>query len=298
MDCCICIQCYCKPIETLYVLKSLEKCEEIKNIHLLLFIDKASNNSKFEINNLNLIALLQNYKEEKSVLYKSITIYIPENNLGPYIGCYTCIEYAFKISPFIIFSEDDALFCKDSLKYYFEYMNGNILDEDNCLGITGYSNYFYFNSNKSFNIVNDNIEINNINLINKINIVKNNIIDNNLLNKIIKINWAPNKQFGLFKNKWDKIKYFRTNEYLNIKTNLVPDYATGLFTKENNFYFYYSVIPRTNDIGLMHELGCTTLYYNGKLNFSTIKFLTSDDFNIINNNYDIIDNININIMID
>ena len=51
----------------------------------------------------------------------------------------------------------------------------------------------------------------------------------------------------------------------------------------------YSYIPRTNDLGLYHELGCTTLYYNGCPPNDTIKYLTTDDFDINTCEYELHD---------
>ena len=49
---------------------------------------------------------------------------------------------------------------------------------------------------------------------------------------------------------------------------------------KRSLYFLYSIVPRSNDIGLFNELGCTTLYYDGEINLTTIKYLTSDDFDM------------------
>ena len=46
MDYCVCIQCFNKPIETLLVLDSLETNNNLKNIHLLLYVDKSNDNTR------------------------------------------------------------------------------------------------------------------------------------------------------------------------------------------------------------------------------------------------------------
>ena len=209
----------------------------------------------------------------------------------------------------MIFSEDDAIFCKDSIQYYKKYMEGQIPNDNiQCLGISSQSNHFYCNDLNTFSNVNNSIEVNS-SYIDKYNKIKLDIIDSKLLNKYEKVYWAPNKQFGMFKDNWEKIKYFRTCDYNNnIKSRTVaPDTATGEFVKENNYYFYYSIVPRTNDIGLFNELGCTTLYFNGQAPIETIKYITSDNLNddicndviyndvicndVIYNNYELIENI-------
>jgi hypothetical protein len=301
MDCCICIQCYCKPVETLITLNSLEKCDEIKYINLLLFVDKARNNSKFEKKNIELINLLNIYKLNKENLYKSITIYIPDNNLGPYLGCSKCVDIGLTINKYVIFSEDDSIFCKDSISYYKQYIDGIINNTDSqCIGITTQSNYFYSNKINMFNSVKNNIEISN-DYFHMVDNIKKQVYDLCLFNKIEKVKWAPNKQFCISKNNWEKIKYFRTNDYIinnKLSKDIAPDTATGKFIEENNFYFYYSIIPRTNDIGLFNELGCTTLYYNSSPSITTIKYITSDNFNnIMIHNYDILYNMQINTII-
>jgi hypothetical protein len=303
MDFVVCIQCFNKPIETMLVLESLEKNENLKNIHLLLYVDIANINNKSYNNNNELIKRLNNYKEEKNNIYKSITIKISDKNLGPYKCCFETINTGFSISDNVIFSEDDILFCNDTINYFISYFKNNIknidINDEKCIGITSSSLYFGYNQKNSFQI-NKNQIIPNDNLINKINDIKQDINNDNLLNICHKINWSPNKQFGLLKHNWEKILFFRTDEYLlNKELNTkAPDYATALFVKENNYYFIYSYIPRSNDIGLYNELGCTTLYYNDIPSPDTIKFITSDDFVISNNDYILSDNLLTNQNID
>ena len=104
----------------------------------------------------------------------------------------------------------------------------------------------------------------------------------NYLNYIQKIKWSPNKQFGIFKENWDKFKFFRNNNYgsYNIYREHAPDTATGFFVRDNNYYFIYSYIPRCNDIGLFNQYGWTQLHYdkNQNIPISTIKYLTSNNF--------------------
>jgi len=57
------------------------------------------------------------------------------------------------------------------------------------------------------------------------------------------MNSISNKQFGLFKNKWEKIRYFRTNDYCKLGLPIAPDGATGDFIQNNNWFSYFSVIP-------------------------------------------------------
>lgn len=303
MDYAVCIQCFNKPIETLLVLDSLEKNDNLKNINLLLYVDKANNNSKSFDKNNELIKKLLSYKKIKSDIFKSITVKISDKNLGPYICCYETIETGFTLSNNVIFSEDDILFCKDTINYFMAYFNDKItnvdINDDKCLGITSSSLNFGFRKKSSF-IINENNIVTNDLFLNKINDIKEKIIDKHSFNYCHKVNWAPNKQFGLFKHNWNKIKFFRTNEYiLDKKLNTkAPDHATALFVKENNMYFIYSYIPRSNDIGLYHELGCTTLYYNDIPSPDTIKYLTSNNFNIGVNNYELYNDIDNNTNID
>ena len=292
MDYCVCIQCFNKPIETLLFLESLEQCIGISDINLILFIDKAISNSKYYKKNKELIKVLNNYSNNQKNVYKSIEIIISDQNLGPYKACCNCIDNGFKKYKYVIFSEDDILFCNDTLIYFKKYFESDQYKNDpNCIGISSSSNNFGFNNKSSFIIENDKIIPNAI-YMNDIQLIKNKVEELNLINSIIKVNWAPNKQFGMIKENWEKIKFFRTDAYiLDKKLNTsAPDYATGVFVKEKKYYFLFSFIPRSNDIGLYNEIGCTTLYYDGILVPYTIKYLTSNDFNINNKIYDLIDN--------
>lgn len=288
MPSCIVVQCFCKPIETIVLLNSLHNCHEINQYNLLLYVDNAKDNSRFKQKNLELIKLLDKYKLENKDIFKSIQLIICGSNKGPYIGCYDAIEYAFTYNDFVIFTEDDIIFCKDTIKFYNIYRNSQELHNENCIGITSSSNYYYSKEN-IFSSKQYNIEVL-PKYLEKINNIKIETITNNFYNKIIKTNWAPNKQMGLFKNGWDQIKLYRSKEFaLSGKVDkIAPDQYTADMVNKKSLYFLYSIVPRSNDIGLFNKLGCTTLYYDGEVNLTTIKYLTSDNFDNVLNNLEII----------
>lgn len=148
--------------------------------------------------------------------------------------------------------------------------------------ITSSSHYFYPTTNNIFEDINNNIIKNNYK--EKIDEIINFVNDNNLLNVIEHVATAPNKQMGMFKNGWDKIKMFRDKKHsylYNRKSEYkkyVPDVATSVFIKKSPYYFIFSFVPRSNDIGLYNELGCTYIYAPNQFNSSTTKYLTSDNF--------------------
>ena len=134
-----------------------------------------------------------------------------------------------------------------------------------------------------------------------VNDMKTLVKNNNLLNVIEKLKTAPNKQMGFFKEGWDKIKIFRdtkNNSHLYSRRGAYknvpwPDVATMEYIKNSpDYYFIFSFVPRSNDIGLYNELGCIQLYTEkGSHGFCTIKYLTSDDFETSNSLYQTCDNI-------
>ena len=197
-------------------------------------------------------------------MFKDIIIKINDKNLGPYKTCLHANDFAYKFSDFVIFSEDDSIFCNDTLNYYDFFKNSNLIDNEEIIGITSYSCFFHKKDLSS------DIDINSI---------KNRIISNNDLNSVIKVKSIPNKQWGMFKKGWNKVRCIRENGG--------TDYETLLHVIENNYHFIYSIVPRTNDIGLFHKLGCTTLYYKKKIPIDTIKFITSDDFDINFSDYNL-----------
>ena len=234
MSSCIVIQCFCKPDETIITLNSLEKCKEIISYNLLLYIDN-TNNKKFLNSNKILLLKLMEYKKKSEHLYKSIKIMVTKKNIGPYQCCYDAIEHAFTYNEYVIFSEDDIIFCKDSIKYYNDFRDKKINYDNDCIGITSSSNYFYPNKNIYLN-VNGNIQVTEEyqNKVNEINLL---ILNNDLLNAIEKKKWAPNKQIGLFKEGWDKIKKFR-----NLKDNVElykTDTYQGIYTLSMALRVYF-----------------------------------------------------------
>lgn len=288
-DCCICIQCFNKPEETKHVLSSLEKCYGLENYNLLLFIDKAHPNSKSLPKNMELIQELKKYSTEAKNFYKSIELVISSNNLGPYKACYEIVERGLQKNKYVIFSEDDITFCKDTLNYFSECFKLREFTDPFCAGISSSSVYFGYSNKNNFKILNGQIDCTD-NLKNQKCQIQNEIKEHHLINCTERVNWAPNKQFGLTREKWDLIKFFRTDNYMLNKTlnTCAPDEATGHFVKSKNLYYLFSIVPRSNDIGLYNEYGCTTLYYNGQPSPDTIKAVTSDDFEIYNGAFTLI----------
>lgn len=275
MDICICISAFNKPKETLFVIESIEKCYLSNFITLLIYIDTVDNGNISYNNNQQLIKNITEYKNNK---FKNIIVHITKKNEGPYLACFNCIEKAFTICDFVVFGEDDILFSKDALVYYYAYYKSIIPNnDDKCIGITTSSINFGYLKKELFEINNGKIVMNN-DLQNKFNDAKDIIESKKLLYCYQYVKWAPNKQFGLFQKNWNKIKYYRSDEFLKINKTDAPDAVTGYFVNKNNYYFIYSYIPRSNDIGLYHDLGCTTLYYKGIASPDTIKYITSDDF--------------------
>lgn len=298
MESCVVVQCFCKLKETITTLRSLERCIGVNEYNLLLYVDRtprADNKnaihsvlSEMVHSNALLIDRLAEYKRESEHLYKSIEIVVSETNLGPYVACFNAIELAFASNEFVVFSEDDIIFCKDSLTYYNSYRDRKIDYDDNCIGITTSSRGFFPNRN-IYAEKSGEIKISPEHQ-DKVNEMKSMVIDNNLANAIERVKWAPNKQMGLFAAGWNKIKKFRGEE-IHRCVEEAPDTCTGHYIRDSPHYFFvYSIVPRSNDVGLFHELGCTTLHYVGDPGYSTIKYLTSDDFECNSNSYQYVGN--------
>lgn len=197
--------------------------------------------------------------------------------------CFNAIEFAFSYNDFVVFTEDDIIFCKDTLNYYNNYRDKKINYDENCIGITSSSLNFYPTNNNIFKNINS-CEIKD-DYQDKINKIIKFVNDNNLLNVIEHISMAPNKQMGLFKDGWDKIKKFRdtkNHSYLYSRKGeykkYVPDVAISVYIKNSPYYFIFSFVPRSNDIGLYNELGCTQIYTTEHHGYVTTKYLTSDNF--------------------
>ena len=287
MSSCVVIQCFCKKDETIATVTSLEGCVGVSEFNLLLYVDKAKMGDQRESSNIELIGLLSEYKRRSEHLYKSVRIIVSETNLGPYIACFRAIEYAFTYNEFVVFSEDDITFCKDSLTFYKSYRDRSIDYDDDCIGVTANSLRFYpghniYTEKSGTIIVSPEYQ-------DKVNDMRSMAINNNLSSVIEKVKWAPNKQMGLFAVGWDRIKKFR-RDGIQGSNGEVPDVATGKYVKESPYYFIYSFIPRSNDIGLFHKFGCSTMYYDGDPGYSTIKYLTSDDLECHDNSYRYISN--------
>jgi hypothetical protein len=84
---CILIQCYVKPEETKQVLHTIERCSEINEYTLVLYVDSAPDHSKFKSPNQQLIESLLEYKNQKINRFKDIIVKIADHNLGPYLCC-------------------------------------------------------------------------------------------------------------------------------------------------------------------------------------------------------------------
>jgi hypothetical protein len=75
---CILIQCYVKPEETKQVLHTIERCSEINEYTLVLYVDSAPDHSKFKSPNQQLIESLLEYKNQKINRFKDIIVKIAD----------------------------------------------------------------------------------------------------------------------------------------------------------------------------------------------------------------------------
>lgn len=278
MASCLILQCFQKPIETIRVLESVAECDGVAEYDIILWCDVAHdshlpNPGPLGQKNRELIEVLRKYQKSEEARFKSIELKINSQPRGPYTTCYDAIEYGFQGHAFVVFSEDDIAFAKDSLNYYSAYRDGRMPLGEGCIGVTADSQQFFprsdVYSSKSIAIsVGDKWK-------DEVNIMRKRAREHELYNKVLRAGWAPNKQMGMFKPGWDRIKHLRADGGTAEKA---PDTLTGEFVRDNSLHFLYSVIPRCNDIGLFNEQGCTTLYYNATPNLSTIHYLTSDNF--------------------
>lgn len=255
MKSCILIQCFIKVKETIQVLESLMHAECIDQYDIICYVDKAEEGSKFESSNLKLVQELLKFKEK----YKDhpVILEFAKKNLGPYLCCYQAMEFCFTNYDFVIFSEDDSIFCKDTIRYYNFYRDHQIKDEKDVLGITSMSGRY---PRKNLEPIDPLV----------LQKIKEFAIKEGYINKYQKVFHAPNKQFGIFKDKWQLIRHLRCQHH--------ADHLTLQFIQDHQYYFYFSVIPRTNDIGLNHELCCSTLYFGKEIPVDTMNIITSDDF--------------------
>lgn len=269
----IVVQAYAKFAECVQVLDSIGRQPLAHKYTVLVYVDGLARSHRRDRRVLDerdkLLEYLRKRAEGGTNGFK-LVLHECDSNKGPYLCCHDAVEMGFTLDDFVIFTEDDIVFCRDSLELYESYRYGEIECEGTVVGVTTQSQRYGMTSSAPVD------ERTKAQTITAAGI---------RARRLERHYWAPNKQFALFKSEWDRISFIRKRDFSahpEVKdksySRFGADRATGHYCQENRLSFLFSFVPRIQDIGFYHVNGVTTRCQGtqGKTS-NTIKSITTDD---------------------
>lgn len=205
--------------------------------------------------NKEVIKVCNSIKEQNQ--NTNIKIVVNQKNEGTSKTCFKGISHCFDHDyDFVLFTEDDTIFSKDSLIFFNFFIENNFFDNDKLWSIQGESKFFDSKGK----------EINN----GLMPILKDKIQQNNLIDKWSKISWVPSTQFLISRKIWKK--------YGEIRGDKKGARKFGEACKKTGGYSIYPIIPRVKDIGMTLKDGYSTYYKGENILDKKTTYLTSSDF--------------------
>lgn len=256
----ILIQGFVKPSEIRNLFNSLVKNEGLSDYTIFFWLDscvnmKYKNRENWIQLNKETFDVCNQIKDANPDL--KIEIFQNDFNKGTSGTCYEAISYCFDNGfDYVLFSEDDTIFSKDSLEFFNYFIVNNFFIEDNLWAIQGESKFF---DSKSHQLDS-----------NKFKKLTSQIIENNLINKFSTIPWVPSTQFLINKKIW--------KQYGHIRGQVKGARDFGIACKENNGYSIFPIVPRVKDIGMLSENGYSRYFKGENVLDKKSTFFTSDDF--------------------
>jgi hypothetical protein len=269
----IVVQAYAKFAECVQVLDSIARQPLSKKYTVLVYVDGLARSHQRDRRVLDEREKLLGYLRKRAGAETNgfkLVLHECDSNKGPYLCCHDAVEMGFTLDDFVIFTEDDIVFCRDSLELYESFRDGEIEYGGTVVGVTAQSQRYGMTGSSTANEQS------------KTQTAKAAETRARRLEQHI---WAPNKQFGLFKTGWDRISFIRNGDFSahpgfmdKSYSRFGADRATGHYCQENRLSFLFSFVPRIQDIGFYHVNGVTTRCQGtrGKTS-NTIKSITTDD---------------------
>lgn len=272
----IVVQAYAKFAECLEVLNSIDRQPLSSKYTVLVYVDGLAQSHRRDRHVLDerdkLLEYLRKRVGTETNGFK-LMLHECDTNKGPYLCCHDAVEMGFTIDDFVIFTEDDIVFCQDSLELYESFREGEIGCHGTAVGVTAQSQRYGMTRSAPLDEKT------------KAQTVKAAAIR---ARRLELHHWAPNKQFGMFKTGWDRISFIRKGDFAaspgfagKSYSKFGADRATGHYCQENRLAFLFSFVPRIQDIGFYHVNGVTTRCQGtqGKTS-NTIKSITTDDLSV------------------
>ena len=242
------IQCFVKYNTTKLLLEHLSQCYDRENYSVIFMIDSTINmpyrDREHWIENNNKVSDLVSEHISKNI-HKDTIVLKNEYNLGTMRTCHNLINYAMKLSDYVIFLEDDIILGKDALLFYHQAFLFNQKD-DKMFGVS--SATMYGQSSES----QDNIFT------------------------LKKVNWIGSAEFGVGKNVWQKYGHIRGNP-----PHGAADF--GHACRKDNMHTIFPIVNRSCRIGIHHPDSYSGYHHNNidqnknqKCSPASDQFLTSD----------------------
>ncbi|MGI9253794.1 MAG: hypothetical protein ACR2J8_08605 [Thermomicrobiales bacterium] len=238
--------------------ESLLVCDLASSLSLVFLQDSVAGNrheERYEGPAREVRAFLDEFASTHGTSFAGCEVLQNEKNEGPYRTCQFAIDRAFDSSDFVIFSEDDAVYARDALRW-FAFGRDELLGRENIAALAAES--IYFRTPGALPAPDKLAEI------------RRQADRNGLANRWFPINWVPSTSFAVRREDWER--------FGELRGRMVGDIELGQHFQRSGLWCAQPVVPRMRDIGMVHPLGHTALHH-GVANVADRKtvLLTSDD---------------------
>ncbi|WP_296713260.1 hypothetical protein [Rhodoblastus sp.] len=256
---CLIIQTFVKNDTFLALWQSLLKCDDIHDVHLIIWHDSHINSRK-EAEYEKKAELVRKSVEgaiaSDGHLFASAQLISNPTNLGTCPTCRTAIDYAAARFDHVIFTEDDTLFARDAIRWFRAAFALEAFNDPDVWAIAGESVFF---DAQEKNLPDGYVEL-----------ARNYAVEKRLGRAFIKLNFVPSTCFATNATKW---KEFGATRGQREGANDVCKRCAA----ENKFCLF-PIVPRVTDTGMLHPDGYSVLLHSRE-RVQEIKstYLTSDD---------------------
>jgi hypothetical protein len=256
---CLIIQTFVKNDTFLALWQSLLKCDDINDVHLIIWQDSHINSRKeaeYEKKAGLVRKTIEGVIASDGHFFASARLISNPTNLGTCPTCRTAIDYAAARYDQVIFTEDDTLFSRDAIRWFRSAFALEAFNGPDVWAIAGESVFF---DAQDKNLPDGYGEL-----------ASKYAVENRLGRAFIKLNFVPSTCFATNAAKW---KEFGATRGQREGANDVCKRCAA----EKKFSLF-PIVPRVTDTGMLHPDGYSVLLHSQE-GVSEIKstYLTSDD---------------------
>lgn len=255
----IVVQNFNKPDTLDALCKSLLRCDNRQQFHLIFWSDSAIGARK-EVEYKPKVAevrrLLNSFSTNHRDQFKSIVVQQNSVNHGTCQTCQIALDRTFQEFDFVVFSEDDTIFSRDALDWFLAMRDSAAFGEQSIWAIAGESIFF-----DGQRVMPDRHFIDE---------AKRHIEKDRLWEQFIPFDFIPSTCFATTREKWA--------QFSDTRGHPLGDTEVCQRCRAEGKKCLFPVVPRVKDVGMLHPDGYSVMIHSAE-NVTALKncYLLSED---------------------